>query len=107
MEIEGRCHCGNLSFLLRTTRPFEKCRMGECDCSFCVAHGSKGIADSLGRATITIRNESDTTRYRFGMKTALVRTGKFRPPALERTDVVPDVVVSSLADFPAWLGRVP
>jgi ribonucleotide monophosphatase NagD (HAD superfamily) len=44
---------------------------------------------------------------RFGMKTALVRTGKFRPPALERTDVVPDVVVSSLADFPAWLGRVP
>jgi HAD superfamily hydrolase (TIGR01458 family) len=43
---------------------------------------------------------------RFGMRTALVRTGKFRPSALERGDVAPDVVVSSLADFPAWLARI-
>jgi HAD superfamily hydrolase (TIGR01458 family) len=43
---------------------------------------------------------------RFGMKTALVRTGKFRPAALERVDVVPDVVVSSIADFPAWLAKI-
>ena len=39
----------------------------------------------------------------FGMKTALVRTGKFRPEALESADTTPDIVVSSLAHFPALL----
>jgi len=41
----------------------------------------------------------------FGMKTALVRTGKFRPDALDYTDVVPDVVLSSIAQLPDWLER--
>ena len=39
----------------------------------------------------------------FGMRTALVRTGKFRPESLESADVPPDIVVSSLAQFPALL----
>ena len=39
----------------------------------------------------------------FGMRTALVRTGKFRPEALEGSRVSPDIVVSSLAHFPALL----
>ena len=39
----------------------------------------------------------------FGMKSALVRTGKFRPEALESADPPPDIVVSSLAQFPALL----
>jgi HAD superfamily hydrolase (TIGR01458 family) len=39
----------------------------------------------------------------FGMKTALVRTGKFRPEALETAEAAPDIVVSSLAQFPALL----
>ncbi len=41
----------------------------------------------------------------FGMRTALVRTGKFRPDAVERSAVVPDVVLSSIADLPDWLER--
>jgi HAD superfamily hydrolase (TIGR01458 family) len=39
----------------------------------------------------------------FGMKTALVRTGKFRPETLETADPAPDIVVSSIAHFPALL----
>jgi HAD superfamily hydrolase (TIGR01458 family) len=39
----------------------------------------------------------------FGMRTALVRTGKFRPESLETADPAPDIVVSSLAQFPALL----
>jgi HAD superfamily hydrolase (TIGR01458 family) len=39
----------------------------------------------------------------FGMRTALVRTGKFRPETLETADPAPDIVVSSLAQFPALL----
>ncbi len=41
----------------------------------------------------------------FGMRTALVRTGKFRPETLERSDVVPEIVLSSVALFPEWLER--
>jgi HAD superfamily hydrolase (TIGR01458 family) len=42
---------------------------------------------------------------RFGLKTVLVRTGKFRPDALERSTVVPDAVLSSIAFLPEWLDR--
>jgi ribonucleotide monophosphatase NagD (HAD superfamily) len=37
------------------------------------------------------------------MRTALVRTGKFRPEALETTDAAPDIIASSLAQFPGLL----
>jgi HAD superfamily hydrolase (TIGR01458 family) len=41
----------------------------------------------------------------FGMRTALVRTGKFRPDTLDSLAVTPDVVLSSVADLPDWLER--
>jgi len=48
--------------------------------------------------------ESDIRGARlFGMRTALVRTGKFRPETLETAEASPDIVVSSLAQFPALL----
>ena len=39
----------------------------------------------------------------FGMKTLLLRTGKFRPDAVERSGVMPDAIISSLAALPEWL----
>ena len=41
-----------------------------------------------------------------GMTGVLVRTGKFRPEVLERSDAQPDVVVDSVADLPALLRAV-
>jgi HAD superfamily hydrolase (TIGR01458 family) len=41
--------------------------------------------------------------HKCGLKTVLVRTGKFRPDAVERVDVTPDVVISSIAELPRWL----
>lgn len=38
-----------------------------------------------------------------GIKTVLVRTGKFRPDALEASGVQPDGIVSSVAQLPQWL----
>ena len=38
-----------------------------------------------------------------GMRTVLVRTGKFRPDAVEASGVHPDGIVSSLAYLPEWL----
>jgi len=38
-----------------------------------------------------------------GMRSVLVRTGKFRPDAVERARAQPDGIVSSLAQLPEWL----
>jgi len=40
---------------------------------------------------------------RYGMRTVLVRTGKFRPDELERASIAPDGIVSSIAQLPDWL----
>src|SRR5580700_7253886 len=40
---------------------------------------------------------------RQGMRTVLVRTGKFRPDELEQGSVVPDGIVSSVAQLGDWL----
>jgi HAD superfamily hydrolase (TIGR01458 family) len=41
--------------------------------------------------------------HKHGMKTLLVRTGKFRPDEVERSQVQPDGIVSSIAQLPEWL----
>jgi HAD superfamily hydrolase (TIGR01458 family) len=38
-----------------------------------------------------------------GMRAVLVRTGKFRPDAVERSGVAPDGIVSSIAHLPEWI----
>ena len=38
-----------------------------------------------------------------GMRSVLVRTGKFRPDAVEASRVQPDGIVSSIAHLPEWL----
>jgi HAD superfamily hydrolase (TIGR01458 family) len=38
-----------------------------------------------------------------GMRTVLMRTGKFRPDTVERSSVQPDGIVSSLRHLPDWL----
>jgi HAD superfamily hydrolase (TIGR01458 family) len=40
---------------------------------------------------------------RHGMRTVLVRTGKFRPDELEDAGVHPDGIVSSIAQLPEWV----
>jgi HAD superfamily hydrolase (TIGR01458 family) len=41
--------------------------------------------------------------HKHGMKTLLVRTGKFRPDEVERSQIQPDGIVSSIAQVPDWL----
>jgi HAD superfamily hydrolase (TIGR01458 family) len=38
-----------------------------------------------------------------GLRTVLVRTGKFRPDAVERFGLMPDGIVSSVAHLPDWI----
>ncbi|HUK98629.1 MAG TPA: TIGR01458 family HAD-type hydrolase [Gaiellaceae bacterium] len=41
--------------------------------------------------------------HNHGLRTVLVRTGKFRPDDVERSRVQPDGIVSSIAQLPDWL----
>jgi HAD superfamily hydrolase (TIGR01458 family) len=41
--------------------------------------------------------------HKHGMRTILVRTGKFRPDAVERSPIQPDGIISSVAQLPDWL----
>ena len=45
--------------------------------------------------------------HRHGMKTILVRTGKFRPDEVEQSGVLPDGILSSVAQLPDWLESNP
>jgi HAD superfamily hydrolase (TIGR01458 family) len=48
--------------------------------------------------------ESDVVgAQKHGMRTVLVRTGKFRPDHVEAAGVVPDAILSSVAVLPDWL----
>jgi phospholysine phosphohistidine inorganic pyrophosphate phosphatase len=38
-----------------------------------------------------------------GMRTVLVRTGKFRPDTVEASRMRPDGIISSIAQLPEWL----
>ena len=50
--------------------------------------------------------ESDIAgAHGMGMRTVLLRTGKFRPDVVERSRVQPDGIVSSIAQLPEWLER--
>ncbi|HEX7627027.1 MAG TPA: TIGR01458 family HAD-type hydrolase [Gaiellaceae bacterium] len=41
--------------------------------------------------------------HKHGMKTVLVRTGKFRPDEVERSQIQPEAIISSIAQLPEWL----
>jgi HAD superfamily hydrolase (TIGR01458 family) len=40
---------------------------------------------------------------KLGMRTVLVRTGKFRPDAVESSGIIPDAILSSVGELPDWI----
>jgi ribonucleotide monophosphatase NagD (HAD superfamily) len=42
-----------------------------------------------------------------GLRTVLVRTGKFRPDAVEAARVKPEGIISSIAALPDWIESAP
>jgi hypothetical protein len=68
--IRGACHCGNLSYELRTRTSLDAIRARACDCSFCRMHAARNWSDPEGKAVIRIRDVHHLQRYRFGLRTA-------------------------------------
>jgi hypothetical protein len=89
MVINGRCHCGNISFALAWQPDPTVIPARACSCSFCVKHGGVWTSNPAGALIVRVEDESKVVRYGFG-----TRTADFHVCA--RCGVVP--VVTSLID---------
>ena len=68
--LSGTCHCGNLSYEVRSRVPFSKILARACDCNFCRIHAAKNWSDPEGFANICIGDVKKLQKYKFALKTA-------------------------------------
>jgi hypothetical protein len=70
MVINGRCHCGNISFALNWTPEPTEIPARACTCTFCVKHGGVWTSCPTGSLEIKVANTARVSNYSFGTKTA-------------------------------------
>lgn len=68
--FKGSCHCGNVSFELRTNKDESDFIPRACQCTLCRRHGASWIADPDGKAQVCYANAQDVSAYQFGTRTA-------------------------------------
>lgn len=74
MLIRGKCHCGNISFVLDWQPDPVEIPARACPCSFCVKHGGVWTSHPGGTLRIAIQDSSLVSLYAFGTKTAVFHT---------------------------------
>lgn len=70
MLIDGKCHCGNISFSLRWEPDPAEIPARACTCSFCHKHGGVWTSNPQGALEVVIREPAQVSRYAFGTRTA-------------------------------------
>jgi hypothetical protein len=68
--INGRCHCGNLSFSLTWEPEPAEIPARACGCTFCVKHGGVWTSNPRGALRVTVQDPAARSVYAFGTKTA-------------------------------------
>jgi hypothetical protein len=68
--IKGRCHCGNISYVLESAYRPADFTPRACTCSFCTRHGGRYISDPAGQLEVSIADDRLVQHYRFGHETA-------------------------------------
>jgi hypothetical protein len=71
MLISGRCHCGNISFVLTWEPQPSEIPARACSCSFCVKHGNVWTSCPSGSLRVLVNEPSLVSKYTFGTQTAL------------------------------------
>jgi hypothetical protein len=111
MQIDGRCHCGNIVLQLDWEGDPPAIPARACGCSFCVKHAGVWTSSPKSRLDVTYADERLVSTYAFG-----TRTAKFH--LCTRCGVVPFVTsevaghvyavanVNALENIdPSWLTR--
>lgn len=70
MLIDGKCHCGNISFALDWPGAPSDIVARACSCTFCVKHGGVWTSNPKANLSITFRQTDKVSNYSFGTKTA-------------------------------------
>ena len=70
MLIPGKCHCGNISFVLDWQPDPLEIPARTCTCTFCTKHGSLWAACPTGTLKIALKDASLVSKYAFGTHTA-------------------------------------
>jgi hypothetical protein len=70
MIIDGRCHCGNMTFALDWPGAPSDVVARACGCTFCVKHGGVWTSNPDAKLSITFHHTDTVSKYSFGTKTA-------------------------------------
>ena len=70
MNIEGRCHCGNIRFRLEWPDDGSEIAIRACGCSFCTKHGGSWTSHPQAMLSAEIADASLLSRYAFATGTA-------------------------------------
>ena len=70
MLLNGKCHCGNITFLLELEGDPPEIPARACGCSFCVKHGGVWTSHPKSKLAVAIRDASLVSKYAFGTGTA-------------------------------------
>jgi len=70
MRIEGKCHCGNLRYVLEWPGEETAITIRACSCTFCTKHGGSWTSHRDAALRAEVREASLVSRYRFGTGTA-------------------------------------
>jgi hypothetical protein len=68
--IDGACHCGNISFVLKWPNAITEIPVRECGCTFCQKHTGAWTSHRDSELYIDVRDMALVSKYVFGTKTA-------------------------------------
>jgi hypothetical protein len=74
MLIDGKCHCGNLSFSLTWEPDPAQIPARACSCSFCSKHGGVWTSNPSGILKVVAKEPSLVSKYAFGSRAAAFHT---------------------------------
>lgn len=70
MQIDGKCHCGNITYTLEWLGDAREIPARACSCSFCIKHGGVWTSHPGSNLVVTVRDAAWVSKYAFGTRTA-------------------------------------
>ncbi len=72
MRINGKCHCGNITYKFDwpSDDPNPEIPTRRCSCSFCTKHGGTYTSHRSAKLGVEIAEPTAVSRYRFATQTA-------------------------------------
>ena len=70
MDIEGKCHCGNIAYQLRWPGDGSEIPVRACGCTFCTKHAGAWTSHRDAELVVSFRDAALVSEYGFGTATA-------------------------------------